>query len=91
MFGLIKENVYWIIKRLCNRKFWKSLACSSNGCIKCVYLNNGPCQARPTIVHKNSNEPLYFPFTVSVSVCDGGCNTIDNPYARVCIPDKKKF
>ena len=32
---------------------------------------------------------LFFcPFTVSVHKCDGSCNTTDDPYARVCVPNK---
>ena len=25
-----------------------------------------------------------------ISVVDGSCNTIDNPYARACVPNKAK-
>ena len=32
-----------------------SLATSSKGHIKCVFLNNQPCQAIPTFVDINSN------------------------------------
>ena len=71
--------------------FGRLLAFNFNGRIKCVYLNNGPCQARPTLAYINSSEPLYFPFNVSVNDYDGGCHTVDNPYARVCVPDKNKF
>ena len=56
--------------------------------IKCVCLNNEPCQARPTFVDTNSNETVFCPFTVSVHKCDGSCNTTDDPYARVCVPNK---
>ena len=30
----------------------------------------------------------FYPFSVSVSKCGGSCNTIDNPYARVCFPNQ---
>ena len=28
---------------------------------------------------------FFYSFTVSVTKCDGSCNTIDNPHARVCV------
>ena len=40
------------------------------GSIKCISLNNRPCQARPRLVDINSNEPLYYPFLASVTKCD---------------------
>ena len=30
------------------------------------------------------------PFTVNVNKCGGSFNTIDDPYARVCVPNKVK-
>ena len=53
----------------------------SEGSIKCVSLNNQPCQARPTLVEINCNETLLYPFTVSVNKCGGSYNAIDHSYA----------
>ena len=57
-------------------------------------LNNQPCQAGLTLVNANSNEILFFffffSFTVSVNKRGGSYSTIDDPYARVCVPDKVK-
>ena len=33
--------------------------------MKGVSLNNLPCQTRPTLFDLNSNELIYYPFTVS--------------------------
>ena len=38
----------------------------------------------------NSNETLYYPFTLSVNKFGGSCNTINDPYIRVCVPNKVK-
>ena len=35
--------------------------------IKCLTLNNRPCQAKLTLVHINSDETLFYPITVSVN------------------------
>ena len=61
----------------------ESLASNSQKCIKDLFLNNRSCQARPKLVNINSNEPLYYPFTVSVNKFGRSCNTIDDPYAPI--------
>ena len=33
---------------------------------------------------------FYYPFNVSVNKCGGACNTINDPYVKVCVPDKVK-
>ena len=69
--------------------FGESLVSNSKGPIKCLTLNNRLCQAKPTL-DTNSDETLFYPFTVIVNTCRGSCNTIDDPYARVCVPNKVK-
>ena len=66
---------------MCNRSFSKEA-------LKCVSVNNQPRKARPTIVNISSNETLLYPFTVSVDKCGRSCNTIDDPYPRVCVSNK---
>ena len=72
------------------RNFGESLTSNSQGPIKCASLNNHLCKAKPTLVNLNSSETLFYPFTVSVNKRVGSCNTIDDPYARVCVPIKAK-
>ena len=67
-----------------------SIASNSERPIKCVSLNKRSCKAIPTIVDIKSNETLFYPLTVSVNKCGGSCNTIDDPCARVCAPNKVK-
>ena len=69
------------------RSFDGSLVSNSKGHIIRVLLDNWLCQARPALLNINSNEPLYYTFTVKYG---GSCNTIDDPYARVCVPNKVK-
>ena len=47
------------------------------------------------LVNINSNEPFLL-FTVRVNKCGRNCNTIDDPYAQICVQDvggkcKKNF
>lgn len=72
--------IYWITKFLHSRNFTRSLASNSEEHVKCASLNNRPGQARPILVNINSNETFFYPFTVA--------NTIDDPYAQVCGPNK---
>ena len=90
MFRLIFKMFIGLLSTCTIGSFDGSLASNSKGYIKCVLLNNWPCQAWPTLFNINSNEPLYYPFTDSVNKCGGSCNSIDDPYARVSVPDKIK-
>ena len=62
----------------------------SNGLMKYVSLNNQPCQAWSTIVSINSNQFFKYQFTVIVNKCGGSCNTINDPFARVCVRNEVK-
>ena len=46
--------------------FGSSLASNYRKPIKYVSINNRPCQARPTLVNINSDETLFYQFTVYV-------------------------
>ena len=50
-------------------------------------MNNQACNARPQIVNVNSNNPIFYPFSIKASKCSGSCNNINDPYAKTCVPD----
>ena len=50
-------------------------------------MNNQECKARPKIIDVNSNEPAFYPFSIKVNKCSGSCNNINDPYAKLCVPD----
>ena len=75
---------------VCTISFGESLVSNSKGPISCVSLNNHPRTAGSTLVNINSEETFFYPFTASVNKCGGSCNTIDDPYARFCVPNKVK-
>ena len=60
---------------------------SSVNPLKCVSINNQECKVRPEIVHVNSKEPIFYPFSIRTSKCSGSCNNINYPYAKLCVPD----
>ena len=55
--------------------------------LSCISMSNQECKARPEIVNVNSNNPIFYPFSVKTSKCSGNCNNINDPYARICVPD----
>ena len=50
-------------------------------------LNNQECRIRPQVVNMNSKESIFFPFSIRTSKFSGSCNNINNPQAKLCIPD----
>ena len=58
--------------------------------LNCISMNNQVCKIRPEIIIGNSNEPIFYPFSVKTSKCSLSCNNINDPYAKICIPDVVK-
>ena len=48
------------------------------------------CKVRPEIINVSSNEPVFYPFSIKTSKCSGSCNNINDPYAKICVPDVVK-
>ena len=58
--------------------------------LECVSVNNQKCKTRTKIRNINNNEPVFYPFSIKVNKCNGSCNNINNPYAKLCVPDVVK-
>ena len=54
-------------------------------------MNNQECRIRPQIVNINSKESIFFAFSIKTSKCSGSCNNINNPHAKLCVPDITKI
>ena len=59
------------------------LSSSITGALNCVSMNNQECKVRPKIVDINSNNPIFYPFSIKINKCSGNCNNINNPYAKI--------
>ena len=57
---------------------------------KCISMTNQECKVRPEIVNVNSDEPVFYPFIIKTSKCSGSCSNINDPYAKMCVPDVVK-
>ena len=55
--------------------------------LSCIPMTNQECKVRPEIVNVNSDEPVFYNFSIKTSKCSGSCNNINNPYAKMCVPD----
>ena len=74
--------------------FLSSLVCATplNAIpLSCISLKHQECKVRAKIVDINSNNPMFYPFSVKVNKCSGSCNNINDPYAKMCVPDTAKY
>ena len=53
-------------------------------------MNNQKCKVRSEIVDVSSNNPIFYPFSVKINSGSGNCNSINDPYAKMCVPDVVK-
>ena len=53
-------------------------------------MNNQECKVRPEIINVNVNEPVFYPLILLTTKCSNSCNNINDPYAKMCVPDVLK-
>ena len=63
---------------------------SSVNPLECVSVNNQECKVRPEIANVNRKEPVFFPFSIKTTKRGGGCNNVNDPYTKLCVPDVVK-
>ena len=78
MFGFIKKVF------LTGSLFLSSLVSTTP--LSCISMNNQACKVRPEIINVNSDEPVFYPFSIKTSKCSGSCNNINDPYTKICVP-----
>ena len=69
--------------------------------LECISMNNQECKARPKIIdvnnnesvfypkiiYVNNNESVFYPYSIKINKCSGNCSNINDPYAKLCVPD----
>ena len=55
--------------------------------LNCISMKNQECKVRPEIISVNSNEPVFYPFSIKTSKFSGSCNNINDPYAKIRVPE----
>ena len=53
-------------------------------------MNNQEHKRRPLLMNINSNETLFYLYSILVNKCRGRCNDINNFYAKLFVPDVVK-
>ena len=51
---------------------------------------NQKCMSRLKIINLNADEPAFYPYSIKVNKCGGDCNNINDPMAKLCVPDVVK-
>ena len=54
-------------------------------------MTNTICKVRPEIININTNQPVFYPFSIKASKCRSSCNNINDPYTKMCVPDVAKM
>ena len=57
--------------------------------LECVSVVNQKCMPRPKILDVNEGvgEALFYPYNVQVNKSSGSCNALEDPIARICVPN----
>ena len=55
--------------------------------LSCISMSNQECKVRPQILDVNGDNPVFFPFSIKTSKCSSSCNSINNPHAKLCVPN----
>ena len=78
-------QIFTLIKKV----FFVGLTILSNftNALNCISMKNQECTVSPEIININSNNPMFYPFSIKVNKCNGNCNNITDPYARICVAD----
>ena len=51
--------------------------------LTCISMNNQECKVRPEIINVDTDEPVFYPFSIKTSKCSGSCNNINDQYAKM--------
>ena len=54
----------------------------------CLLLKNQECAVRKVIL---DNDYMTFPYKIGVDIRIGSCNSKNNPYYKICLPDSTKI
>ena len=52
--------------------------------LNCISMKN-------QIINVNSNNPIFYPFSIKINKCSSNCKDINDPYEKICVSDIKKI
>ena len=50
--------------------------------LSCISMKNQECKTISQIVNVNSNNPMFYSFSIKISKCSGNTNNINDTYAK---------
>ena len=84
MFRFIKTCFYTAIT-------FSSYNTLNENSLECVSMNNQERKITSEIINVNTNERMSYPYSITINKCKGTCNTINDPYTKLCVPDTIKI
>ena len=72
MFGFIKKCFFPAITFI-------NLKLSNVNSLECVSVNNQEFKIRTEVINLNTNEPMFYPYSIKINRCKGSYNTINDP------------
>ena len=79
MFKFIKQIFFSALM------YFSSL--SSVNPLECISMKILECKVKSEIVNISCNGLISYPFSIMTNKCSGKCNDINDPYAKICVPD----
>ena len=79
--------MFVFIKKILSSGFLFLSSLVSTTPLSYISIKNQECKVRPEIINVNSNNPIFYRFSIKINKCSGNCNNINNPYAKICVPD----
>ena len=77
-----KNNMIQKMFRFNEKVLVIAMTCFSCNALKRVSMNNQDCKVRPEKININSNEPPFYPYSVTISKLRGSYTNINNLYAK---------
>ena len=80
IFGFIKKCFFTAMTFInCNLSSY----CNCNS-LECVSINNQKCKIRTEIIDLNTNEPMFYPYSIKINRCKNRNKTIKWPKTCKC-------
>ena len=51
-----------------------------------VSMSNQACKVRPGIININSNNLVFYPFSIKANKCSSNCNNVNDLHVKICVP-----
>ena len=87
---MISIKIFVFIKKIFSTGLVFLSSLVSTTLLSCISMNNQVCKVRPEIINVNSNEPVFYPFSIKTNKCSSSCNNINDPSAKICVSDVVK-